>query len=141
MDVFEYLSKFHFVNEFWAFLLPLIMMAIDFLTGTINAWIKGEIQSTKMRQGLGKKIGEIVALLVGGMISYALGLTHYVSTVVSLYIVVMEMISICENMKKLGVPIPKFIDAAFKNVENIVDNKELTEEDVQKLLEKINKEK
>ena len=139
MEVIEFLGKFHFVNEFWTFLLPLIMMLIDFLTGTINAWIKGEIESTKMRQGLGKKIGEIFAILIGGMIPYALGLTHHVSTVVSLYIVIMEIISIFENLKKLGVPIPKFVDSALKGVEDKVGNDEFTEEEIQKIVEAINK--
>lgn len=116
------LSNVHFTNEVWAVMLPIILMGIDILTGLVNAWIKKEVLSSKLRKGLGKKLGEIAAILIGEMFVMALGLPIGVADGVSVYIVVMELISICENLEKLGVPIPKFIRQALaitnENIQN-----------------------
>ena len=118
----EILSNVHFTNELWAVLLPIILMGIDVITGLVNAWIKKEVLSSKLREGLGKKLGEIAALLVGEVIVMALGLPIMVSDGVSIYIIIMELISICENLEKLGVPIPKFISRALKVTNDKIQN-------------------
>ena len=59
----EYLQEFHFTNELWVLILPLSLMVIDFVTGSINAWANNNFQSKKMRSGLNKKVGEIINLL------------------------------------------------------------------------------
>lgn len=123
------LSNFHFTNEVWAVMLPIILMGIDVLTGLVNAWIKKEVLSSKLRKGLGKKLGEISAILIGEILVIALGLPMCVADGVSFYIIVMELISICENLEKLGVPIPKFVRQALavtnENIQNgSTDDKE-----------------
>ena len=52
------------------------------------------------------------------------GLTTLVADGISIYIIVMELISICENLEELGVPIPKFIKRALA-----VTNEKIIEED------------
>jgi toxin secretion/phage lysis holin len=96
-------------------------MAIDVLTGTINAWIKGEIKSSILRKGLGKKIGEIVVLAIGELFLIAMSLPMAVLNGISLYIIVMELISICENLEKLGVPIPRFVKKALASTEEKIN--------------------
>ena len=116
------LSNFHFTNEVWAIMLPIILMGIDVLTGLVNAWIKKEVLSSKLRKGLGKKLGEISAILIGEILVIALDLPSGVADGVAFYIIVMELISICENLEKLGVPIPKFVRQALaitnENIQN-----------------------
>jgi phage-related holin len=34
----------------------------------------------------------------------------------------MEMVSICENLKKLGVPIPRFVDKALESMNEQIQN-------------------
>ena len=116
------LTDFKFVNEFWTFLLPLIFMLADFLTGTVNAWIKGDIKSSKMREGLGKKFGEIAIILLTNVACYALQINPQVCAAVVLYVVVMECISVFENLGKLGVPIPAFVKKALHDFAEKVDN-------------------
>lgn len=41
----------------------------------------------------------------------------------------MELVSICENLKKLGIPIPKFVDRALGNIENKIQNGSDTEKE------------
>lgn len=127
MEGFNILADFHFVNDFWAWMLPLALMLADFITGTVNAWIKGEIDSSKMREGLAKKFGEIVVIMLTNVMCYALQLSSYVSSGVSLYIVIMELISIFENMNKLGVPIPKFIKSALAGFSEKLNDDENTD--------------
>ena len=136
MEGFEILAGFHFVNDFWAWMLPLALMLADFLTGTVNAWIKGEVESSKMREGLAKKFGEIAVIVLTNLMCYALQLTRHVCTAVSLYIVVMELISVFENFDKLGVPIPKFIKSALAGFTDKINNDEDADDILDKLKDK-----
>ena len=106
MDFQTILKDFHFANDIWVLLIPTALMAIDFITGFLNAWAHKEIQSSKMRTGLAKKVGEIAILVIGELFTYGMALPEYIMTGVSLYIVLMELVSIAENAEKLGVPIP-----------------------------------
>lgn len=117
----ELIEQFEFTSTTWTFMLPIILMAIDVLTGVTNAWIKGEIKSSILRKGLGKKIGEIVVLAIGELFLIAMSLPMAVLNGISLYIIVMELISICENLEKLGVPIPNFVKKALASTEEKIN--------------------
>ena len=117
----ELVEQFKFTSTTWTFMLPIILMSIDVLTGIINAWIKGEIKSSILRKGLGKKIGEIVVLAIGELFLIAMSLPMIVLNGISLYIIVMELISICENLEKLGVPIPNFVKKALASTEEKIN--------------------
>ena len=112
-----------FSENYWIFIIPLALMLIDFATGIINAWAKNHLKSFKMREGLSKKAGELAILAVGELFTIGLCIPIYVITFLSLYIILMEIISICENLKKMGVKIPKFIDSALDDAENKIDGK------------------
>lgn len=124
MTINEFLSKVDFTSNQWKFLLPIVMMGIDFLTGIIYAWAFGHLKSYKMREGLMKKFAECVVLMVGFVFECAISLPHYILSLFSFYIVFMESVSICENLKKMGIPIPKFIEKAFRSIdlEKIADS-------------------
>jgi len=117
----ELIEQFKFTSTTWTLMLPIILIAIDVLTGVINAWIKGEIKSSILRKGLGKKIGEIVVLAIGELFLIAMSLPMAILNGISLYIIVMELISICENLEKLGVPIPKFVKKALALTEEKIN--------------------
>ena len=112
-----------FSENYWIFIIPLALMLVDFATGIINAWAKNHLKSFKMREGLSKKAGELAILAVGELFTIGLCIPNYVITFLSLYIILMEIISICENLKKMGVKIPKFIDSALDDAENKIDGK------------------
>ena len=99
-------------------------MAIDILTGSLNAWAKGDFKSFKMRQGLVKKCGEVTILGIGELFTIGMILPTYIMSGVSFYIIFMELISICENLQKMGVPIPKFIKKALSDTEKALEDKE-----------------
>ena len=128
------LLNISFADEEWKFAVPFALMVIDFLTGVIHAWATGHLKSFKMREGLQKKFAEICILVIGVLFEHGLGLPHYVLSGFSVYIIFMEMISICENLKKMGVSIPSFIDKAFSSV-NKLQTEDLTEDDLKKLVD------
>lgn len=117
----ELISKFQFANELWVIMIPACLMGIDVITGLLNAWVKGIVKSSILRKGLAKKVGEMCAILIGEMFVMGMNLPSAISTGISLYIIVMELISICENLEKLGVPIPKFIKKALSKTESNIN--------------------
>lgn len=110
--IFEHV---HFNSETWRFILPFIMMGIDIVTGLIYAWSSSTFRSAKMRSGLSKKAGEAIILILGELATYGLGLPDEIMTAISVYIIVMELMSVIENLDKLGVPVPSFIRTKINN--------------------------
>lgn len=108
------LDNLEFSHNYWEILLPLILMVIDIITGYYNAWKSKKISSSKMRDGLGKKLAELVYIVVGILISYAFNLKA-IGYFISLYIVYMELMSIAENCKKLGVDMPEKLKEKLNN--------------------------
>lgn len=126
-DFLQVMGNFKFRNEFWCLILPIALMAFDILTGFINAWGKREIMSSKLRTGLSKKVGEIAILVIGELFSFAMRLPAEVMTFISVYIMLMELISIFENLDKLGVPIPGNVKKVVNNAADQLTNTDLEE--------------
>jgi len=136
MEELKVLAGIKFANDYWVLLLPCSLMAIDFLTGFINAWLTGHIKSYVMREGLAKKCGEVALLVAGEVLTLGLSVPVYIVAGVSVYIILMEIISLFENLEKLGVPIPKFVKRALGNVDDVIQGDNLSE-DAKKNLKKV----
>lgn len=127
-DMNDTLQNLKFSKEFWVVLMPSILMAIDVVTGFVNAWARRIIKSSVMRQGLARKFGELVVIGIAQLFFYGVGMPKYAVVGISTYIILMELISICENLDKLGVPIPKFIKRALTKAEEKIDELSKDEE-------------
>lgn len=132
MEIVTFLSNFKFTNEFWMLILPFAMMVIDYFTGTAYAWSSNTFKSKKMRSGLTKKVGEISILVIGELFSYGLRIPGWIMGAISAYIIFMEFMSVMENLKKMGVPIPGFISKVLNTVDLA-----LKEEDISEALQKM----
>lgn len=132
----DILNDLKFSSDFWIVMLPSILMTFDIATGFINAWAKNEIKSSVMRQGLARKFGELTVIAIGQLFFYGLGLPKYCVGFISFYIILMELVSIAENLDKLGVPIPKFIKKVLNNAEKKVNEIGTKEEDKPKTTKK-----
>lgn len=114
-----------YTTFYWALLLPGIMEIADVITGYASAWMRGEQKSSIMRKGLPRKMGEYALLLLSICFAKAFGLPDGVVYAVSLYIVVMEVLSVAENLQAMGVPIPNWITKkAHKIAEEINDDRD-----------------
>lgn len=118
----DILSKIQFKNELWIVMVPAILMVLDILTGVIHAWATGHLKSYKMREGLNHKSGELCVLLVGEVLSYGMQLPMVFMIGISLYVIFMELVSIMENLDRMGVKFPKFIRNAFRNAKDKLEN-------------------
>jgi len=143
-EIKEIIEAVHFTNMMWLLLIPAAMMGIDVFTGLIYAFISETFKSTRMRSGLAKKAGEMLIIVMGMMFCYGMGIPKYVLSAVSLYIIFMEFMSVMENMKKLGVPIPAFVSKVLDTANDVVNNTEDIDElkeqikEMQKLIESSN---
>ena len=115
-------------EDYKLLLLPFILMVLDFLTGITHAWATGHLKSYKMRDGLNKKVGEICILLVGYIFTWTINAPKYLMIGLTIYIVIMELISLSENLDKMGVPLPKPLRKALRNAEYKAIEGEKTEE-------------
>lgn len=132
MEIGYVLTNVSFTDEGWKFIVPLVLMAIDFLTGIVHAWATSHLKSYKMREGLMKKFAEVSILIIGILFKYGLNLPAYVLSGFSIYIIFMELVSIFENLKKMGVPIPRFVERALGSMDKL-NNSELTEDEIKRL--------
>ena len=138
-DITVFFENVKFTHDWWSFLLPVSLMGLDVITGVTDAWIRKRLKSYKLREGLGKKVGELSALLLGALLTQALTLPIYVLIGISFYIVFMEVISIFENLQKLGVPIPGFIKKALGTANDILTKDELSDDTKDKIKDSIKK--
>ncbi len=119
----DLLAKVHFASYKWIMILPCAMMAIDIITGFLAAWfVQKNFESAKMRAGLVKKAGEILIILMGVLFTTGMELTPYILQGISAYILLMECLSIIENLDKMKVPLPKFLKNFVNNVNHSIQN-------------------
>lgn len=129
MDISEMLQMFQSTSNYRVLIVPFALMVFDFITGISHAWATGHLKSYRMREGLNKKVGEITMIIIGCLFNWALNVPKYVVYGIVLYVIIMELISICENLDKMGVPIPKFIKKALRNAEYKIQNDDPNKKD------------
>ena len=88
-------------------IITLVFMLLDIISGFSASIYRKKFKSSVMRQGLFHKFGEILALMLSIVVEYAmkymeLGFSIHLLNVVSIYLIVMEIGSILENIAKLN---------------------------------------
>lgn len=110
----EIIQNIQFTNIWWAILAPVLLIVLDVLTGIIIAWKNDDFKSAKMREGLSKKFGELVYVLIGILAKFALNTDLILYFTVG-YICLMEISSLAENCDKLGVKMPDKLKQKLNN--------------------------
>ena len=118
----DLINQLHFTSQVWVIALPSLLMGLDILTGLVFAWESGTFKSSRMRDGLGKKFGELTYICIGAAATVAMGLPHYILIGIATYILFMELMSVCENCNKLGAPLPKFVKNALSAINDSLQN-------------------
>lgn len=97
-----FIEHLNFANTFWQIGTTLFFMLGDIISGVVSAIILHNLDSQKMREGLLRKVLLILIVLLSFIVGSAFNLT-FISKAVCIYIIIMESISILENVKKAGI--------------------------------------
>lgn len=109
MELYELFNNLNFSSILWQILTPLLFSLADIITGFIQAVINNDINSSKMRVGLLHKILIILVIILSFLIDVTFSIP-FISKVVCFYVIVMELISILENISKAGIDLGKLKD-------------------------------
>lgn len=98
-----------------------LLVLIDYVTGVVNAVMRGELSSEKMRRGLGHKFAYLAIICVALIVEYGsdyidLGIELPVFIPVCVGICLIEITSIMENCVKIN---PELSGSNILNIFNI----------------------
>ncbi len=111
-----------------AFIILLIFIGIDYITGICKAIYSGKLNSKIGAQGIIKKIGYISIVILSSGMDIIMNTTA-IRPLVIYFFIANEGISIMENWGSMGLPLPKkLIDALEALRETIKDEKEEKDE-------------
>ena len=118
----------------------LIFISFDILFGLLQALTNQSFKSSVMRQGLFHKLGEILCYLFGVVCDATLPLVDIMvpfslAGAITIYIVVMEIGSILENLSKVSPVMAKYLGFIFEKLrppENLPDPEQKEEEAMKK---------
>ena len=113
-------------------LVLLVFMILDYATGMVRAWRARELSSKIGVDGIVKKVGYMVLVVVAMGVDYlvynglvAVNITVpynlWFGLIVTIWLIINEMISILENLSDIGVPIPSFLKKIVKRLKKTVD--------------------
>ncbi len=120
----EFIREISFTHRYWILFLPLFLMAADVVTGWIQATINETWDSTKMRVGLYRKSGEILVIVIAYVIYAAISLPIDMPAFIAGYIIIMEIISVAENLDEAGLPVPRWVTRRLKKVADDLSEEE-----------------
>lgn len=128
MNIEQIINSLNFTTIFWQAGATLLFMISDIISGLIQAVINKTLDSQKMREGILRKALLILIIILSFVAQYAFNIPA-ISKVVCIYIIIMELISIFENITKAGVDIGKLgeilkIKSDNKELDVNIDKKE-----------------
>lgn len=108
----------------------MVMMIIDYLSGMSAAWVHGDLSSKIGAKGIVKKVGYMALIVVAMGVDYLIysgiaaadievGYNMWFGLLVAVWLIINEMISILENLSRLGVPIPEFLTRIIKRLKDV----------------------
>ena len=112
----------------------MVMMIIDYLSGMSAAWVHGDLSSKIGAKRIVKKVGYMALIVVAMGVDYLIysgitaanievGYNMWFGLLVAVWLIINEMISILENLSKLGVPIPEFLKKIIERLKNSAERK------------------
>ena len=117
----------------WVFILFTVLAVLfDYATGLLAGRANEGLNSKRAVKGLYKKLGIFLLLGLGlfldGAINHFTGVDFFelpfdmpIAHIVTAWIVITEAISVCENLQRIGVHIPKWMTKALRKAEGKID--------------------
>lgn len=100
----------------WSLMIQFLLWLViaDWVTGWAAAWINGELRSRVGYYGIARKVAIFLLVAVSHFIDMALGGLQYFQNAVIFFYLANELLSIIENVGRMGVPIPQVLRGAVK---------------------------
>lgn len=108
-------------------IVTLVFILFDILTGFLKAAANHNIDSTALRKGLLHKLSEVVAIVFAFLCEYAVQYIHLgveIPLVVAVcgYIIIMEIISVLENIVEVNPELGKFFSKYLSRLKEVQEN-------------------
>lgn len=115
-------------------LVLMVVMVTDYITGMASAYIRKEFSSKVGIIGAVKKVSYIALVCVGICADYLihtaltqlgvhLNIQLLFGLLVTIWLIINELISILENLSKIGVPMPSFLMKLVKRLKISVESR------------------
>lgn len=110
------------------------VMLLDYLSGMTAAWLGRGLSCRKGISGIIKKIGYLVLVCVGigvdfiirfclEQIGVAFEIKMLFGLIVVIWLIINELLSIMENLSRIGVPVPKWLTKIIDKLKISVESK------------------
>ena len=97
-----------------------LVMVVDYISGMVRSWARGELSSRVGVFGIVKKVAYLLAVVVAivadwvvqtaaGQLGVDFGGFFYFGLLVTIWLILNECISILENISEIGVPLLEFL--------------------------------
>ena len=112
------------MNTYYSIVIAMVFNALDLVTGLVASIKNKNVESSKLRDGLFKKVGFIFCYFVGWLVDtqgYRIGfqIATPVLPIIILYVCTTELVSILENICKIN---PDILPSKLMEIFNL--NKE-----------------
>lgn len=119
-------------------LVPLCVLAavmiIDYATGIAAAWSCKLLSSRVGVKGIVKKVAYLALVAVGMVVDYLISsalvhvgvdisVNYCFGMMISVWLIINELLSILENLGRLGIPLPNFLVRAVERLRDGVDRR------------------
>lgn len=100
----------------WTILLQVLVIFVlaDWVSGWLAAWMNGELQSRIIHEGMIRKVMIFMLVWIAHLIDGILGDGHYIRDAVIFFYLATELLSIIENVGRMGLPMPGVLMNAVK---------------------------
>ena len=111
-----------------------LVMVVDYVSGMVRAWTRGELCSRVGVLGIVKKVSYLLAVVVAivadwvvqtaaGQLGVDFGGFFYFGLLVTIWLILNECISILENISELGVPLPPFLMTLIQKLKKTTETR------------------
>ena len=111
-----------------------VVMVLDYATGIAAAWSCKLLSSRVGVKGIVKKVAYLALVAVGMVVDYLISsallrvgvdiqINYCGGMMISVWLIINELLSILENLGKLGIPLPDFLLKAIERLRDGVDRR------------------
>lgn len=109
-------------------LILILLMICDYITGMADAYINHTLSSRIGIKGIIKKLCYLLAVVASMGIDWVISSVHIsfensytVAMLVTIWLIINEIVSILENLKKIGIPLPGWLDGIIDRLKISTD--------------------